>query len=615
MQTVSNQPQATASVTNPNALRASSGSASVKDSAPCFWCGDSNRTLLATRGDGVEVLECGNCKHRAVSSLVIDLDEVYGGDAYFQKDNNTDSGNFGYANYEQVSFANWNAEFFSALLLLEGISDPSVIDIGCATGTFLDLAKSFGIKTYGVEPSPWAQQKCIEKGHKIAAATAEELETKKIDTSLVTAFHVVEHLVSLDQFFKTITNCIGKDNRFLAVFPHVNFKQENWSGRNDSFEHISYFDAEFVKREFAKKLPEPFEVLFGPDLIFCFGGNLTEMQLKTIATVNDILQAYQAPALQAETPDEKEHRHKWLNKKLQPLSLYGLVFVVNFLARNHSATLAKEILQVVSNFKQWQQEPGLLSLSHALIHRQNGNVYGAANYLSQITLKASQESNLQKQGIRHLRSLVEQELPKLIEGASTNEFPKISIWLDSTRGAHPEFFASIAEQTYPNFELVLLDKTGEGFNYLPPAFKSITKHVKTAGKSTLQVWQEAYKTSAAELIFLTSGQYCLSEFCLFALYYPLLQNPISVVKSKVTDKSAEQAKLFPGQRLIEKLLRKPLFTSKDSSQSPPFLLFNKQHVSFADIGIDSIHDPAKLNSFLNKQEITQCQDVLGWLQK
>jgi SAM-dependent methyltransferase len=40
--------------------------------------------------------------------------------------------------------------------------EGAILDIGCATGTFLKLAKEHGFKTYGVEISDWAAKKAAE---------------------------------------------------------------------------------------------------------------------------------------------------------------------------------------------------------------------------------------------------------------------------------------------------------------------------------------------------------------------------------------------------------------------------------------------------------------------
>ena len=47
------------------------------------------------------------------------------------------------------------------------VSGERVLDIGSATGQFLDLAKQNGLKTFGIEVSPKNSQIAIDKGHKV----------------------------------------------------------------------------------------------------------------------------------------------------------------------------------------------------------------------------------------------------------------------------------------------------------------------------------------------------------------------------------------------------------------------------------------------------------------
>ncbi|MBX9878565.1 MAG: class I SAM-dependent methyltransferase [Candidatus Obscuribacterales bacterium] len=602
------------------------GLSGTPQAVPCFWCGDPGRRQIAIRNDRVRIMECRSCGHCAVEQVMIDLNEIYQNQDYFRKQKQPEldadnQDNVGYSNYEQISFADWNAEFFSALFLMDDLgsrsSSLSVLDIGCATGKFLDMAKAFGYKTLGIEPSLWAQEKCIEQGHQIVADSVEELNVAGARVDLITAFHVVEHLVDLSTFFDSIAQCIEGGSRLLAVFPNVNFQQENWSGKHDSFEHISYFNDNFVDREFRKRLPYPVAVLHGPDLVFCFAGNLTAEQQDAIDSIKETSLKFADPRiLDNGNSVEQQEQLCWLQKRLQSLSLPGLVFVVNFLARNHSSSLAKRILEATRNFPQWDEQPAWFAFCYGLVCRQNGNVYGATSYLEEVVSNLAGHKDNSANGICYLANLVRNELPGLLLKTKSSEFPIISIWINDADGSADinNLLQSIGQQTYPHIQVLLMDcKDVRKKATIPEAYQRLVPEVETAGRSILDIWQDVSKKSLGEIVLLTNGQYTLSEHCLFAMYYQLVNSPDSIVVAGVRDSLAEPVNLFPGQRLIERLIGKRLNPPRDSSQAPPFVMFNRNKVSWADVDLSIVGDPARFKNYLQLQPVVVCSDVLGWL--
>lgn len=69
-----------------------------------------------------------------------------------------------------------------------------MLDIGCYTGVFLDLARQRGYETHGVEPSAWAARKAQEKGHRVVNAPLRKAALPAGNFDLVTIWDVIEHL-------------------------------------------------------------------------------------------------------------------------------------------------------------------------------------------------------------------------------------------------------------------------------------------------------------------------------------------------------------------------------------------------------------------------------------
>lgn len=69
-----------------------------------------------------------------------------------------------------------------------------LIDIGCYTGLFLDLARERGWETLGVEPSRWAAERAKEKGLTVLNCSLRQADLPSESFDVVTLWDVIEHL-------------------------------------------------------------------------------------------------------------------------------------------------------------------------------------------------------------------------------------------------------------------------------------------------------------------------------------------------------------------------------------------------------------------------------------
>jgi len=78
--------------------------------------------------------------------------------------------------------------------LREGLQN--VLDIGCGTGDFLDIARAAGMRTFGLELNPTAAQKARAKGHNIFDKLLHEFPADVCPGGfdLITLFQVLEHV-------------------------------------------------------------------------------------------------------------------------------------------------------------------------------------------------------------------------------------------------------------------------------------------------------------------------------------------------------------------------------------------------------------------------------------
>jgi 2-polyprenyl-3-methyl-5-hydroxy-6-metoxy-1,4-benzoquinol methylase len=75
--------------------------------------------------------------------------------------------------------------------------DGRLLDVGCATGIFLDMARAQGFQVFGVEPTPYlAAEASARLGLDVYAGTLERANLPALSFDVVTLFHVIEHVSS-----------------------------------------------------------------------------------------------------------------------------------------------------------------------------------------------------------------------------------------------------------------------------------------------------------------------------------------------------------------------------------------------------------------------------------
>ncbi len=72
----------------------------------------------------------------------------------------------------------------------------NVLDVGCGAGAFLDMARSAGLRTFGLELNPTAAEKARAKGHEIFDRLLPEVPADACPGGfdLITLFQVLEHV-------------------------------------------------------------------------------------------------------------------------------------------------------------------------------------------------------------------------------------------------------------------------------------------------------------------------------------------------------------------------------------------------------------------------------------
>lgn len=69
-----------------------------------------------------------------------------------------------------------------------------LLDVGCHTGVFLDVARRRGWQTTGLEPSRWSVDRARGRGHQVLHGTLETVQLPPAAFDVVTMWDVIEHL-------------------------------------------------------------------------------------------------------------------------------------------------------------------------------------------------------------------------------------------------------------------------------------------------------------------------------------------------------------------------------------------------------------------------------------
>ncbi len=180
----------------------------------CILCNSNDFTELFS-GKNWKVLECkkcGLCKvDRQIENVSYD---------FYHRDND----------YKKLEKLFKNIFQTRVNLIKKHLPTPGkVLDIGCSNGTMLDIFKTDGWETWGVEPSENAEI-AIDKGHKVFQTVFEKVNfpTK---FNLIVMNHTLEHLENPLAVVKKAYSLLEKDGILLVDVPNFDSLSSNMMGK------------------------------------------------------------------------------------------------------------------------------------------------------------------------------------------------------------------------------------------------------------------------------------------------------------------------------------------------------------------------------------------------
>lgn len=215
----------------------------------CPLCGSVHS--LPFRSSGAWVIErCADCGHRFLWPVPAEeeLRRFYERD-YFRS---ADSSAPGYSAYDDEG-ENLRRTFRERLTLLPP-PPGRLLEVGSATGYFLEQAGLAGWDVEGLEPSHWASEYARNVlGQPVATTTLEDAHLAPESYDLVVAWEVLEHLSQPREFLHEVRRVLRPGGSFAFSTPDcgsfvARATAGRWPGWKKVPEHLSFFDRKRLRR-------------------------------------------------------------------------------------------------------------------------------------------------------------------------------------------------------------------------------------------------------------------------------------------------------------------------------------------------------------------------------
>lgn len=225
----------------------------------CIVCGNSKfKVFLTCRDhfltqDEFTIQECENCAFRLTNPRPSEKDiyDYYKSEEYISHSNSKE----GLMNtvYQIIRKLTLKRKFN---LISKYISHGRILDIGCATGEFLNEFRKNNWLAYGVEPNETARNYAINN-YNLEVGDENDLrilEARSFD--VITMWHVLEHIAPIEQRIEEIERVLKENGLLFVAVPNSNsfdakFYKEYWAAY-DVPRHLYHFTPESIKGLFEK---------------------------------------------------------------------------------------------------------------------------------------------------------------------------------------------------------------------------------------------------------------------------------------------------------------------------------------------------------------------------
>jgi 2-polyprenyl-3-methyl-5-hydroxy-6-metoxy-1,4-benzoquinol methylase len=273
----------------------------------CDSCGSAMAFRVAVRSDGLSVVECPRCGLAYINPRPRDeiVARLYDGREYFQKHGTHQNLCLGYDDYDALAASYWGRNQVPELDMIEQVRPLAgcrLLEVGCATGELLALARNRGARPLGVEISPYAAQRARERHNlEVRAGPLENLELPAQSFDVALALEVIEHVTSPRRFLAAVTRLLEPGGILALSTPNYRCSLplgDRWLGFQSCFEHLYFFSPLSLMRLASDyRLDLVFWATRGDGVVNCRGKLSTGLRevIKKIPGAKRLYRALKAP--------------------------------------------------------------------------------------------------------------------------------------------------------------------------------------------------------------------------------------------------------------------------------------------------------------------------------
>jgi len=198
----------------------------------CILCKYSTLVPIL-RKEGHTIVKCQDCKLVFVNPRIENVEGVY-------KTNEVHTKYYSHTTKcDQIEFKN------RLKFIRKRISSGRILDVGCATGTFLKLAKGFD--AYGIDPNEHSVSVCIKEGLDVTRGFLNEFSFPKEFFDLIHMSDSIEHMENPLEVLKFCCKFLKPGGHIMITTP--NFASA-WARKFQikPTDHLYYFTVKTLKR-------------------------------------------------------------------------------------------------------------------------------------------------------------------------------------------------------------------------------------------------------------------------------------------------------------------------------------------------------------------------------
>ena len=137
-------------------------------------------------------------------------------------------------------------------VLPENFMPTKVLEIGCASGSYMTMLRAKGWDVEGIEFSPSSAQKARDKGFEVFTGSVEDAAEPKVKYDLVVGWMVLEHLYDPKGVLKKLNSWTNYNGKIVLSVPNINnmmfkvFKQNDFGLHLPN--HLTHYSPKTIEK-------------------------------------------------------------------------------------------------------------------------------------------------------------------------------------------------------------------------------------------------------------------------------------------------------------------------------------------------------------------------------